>query len=428
MSGYRLLHREQVLEEGTAIWSLVTTPLICRRGGNTNNNAATTTTTTTTSATPLTWRLWMACSDGLIRSYVVNEVSMEQKETSLTASALSFGEHPTHVLTPETDDASSSSVALGCASVSIVRNYAGEDDVAGNVIVAGMDLSGILRIWELDENLDEAFDPNTSSSSTSPIKLKPKVELDLPNATGTAVTLASPRTVMPHLKVLLVAVAFLDGSVALVSTGIPVPTTLEDDIIKVPEAGTIVGSWGTGSALACRLVFRPHGAQLAVSRQDGTVDLIPIVDNSSNTKQRLHRLSQLAKSPSRALTFTTDGHLMIAGNDQGRLIIWDVTRSNGIPTVVNHQVEAASNSSWLWQLSPLDGRRFVSLATDKTIRVWQVDQVHHQPLHSFTSSDDIRLWSVSLATLDSNTNPHPPRMVAGSENGWILVYSLVEKI
>lgn len=420
MSGYRLIHREQLLGEDTAVWSLVSTPLICRR------SVATTDKSTATSEA-LSWRLWAGCSDGLIRTYKVNEVSLAQKESSLTASALSFGEQPTHILKPS---AAKSAVALGCASLSILRNYAGEDDAAGNVVVAGMDLAGIARLWELDENFDQDEGETATDKSSSAVELLPTVELTLPQATGTSLALAPPRSIMPDLKCLLIAVAFLDGSVSLVSTGIKVPTAVDDGKLRLPEAGTVVQSWSPGAPLACRLVFRPNMPQLAVSRQDGTIDLVPISSSASTeeSKQRLHRLSQLATAPSRALSFTTDGSLLVAGNDQGRLMIWDVARPSGVPAVVNHQVEATAGSSWLWQLSPLDGRRFLSLATDRTIRVWQVDQIHHQPLHSFTSSDDIRLWSISGQALESNHNPHPPRMVAGSENGWLQVYSLVEKV
>lgn len=439
MSGYRLIHREQVLDEETAIWSLVTTPLLgrCRTPPQQHATAA------ADADESLSWRVWAACSDGYIRSYLVREVSLAQKESSLTASALRFGtttgeqqQHqqaqPSHILKLSSDE---TAVALGCASLSILRNYAGQDEAAGKVMVAGMDLSGILRIWELEENMDEQPPSQVQPSSSDhddPVVVRPIVELTLSQATGTTVALAPPRTILPNhhtTRTLLVAVAFLDGSVSLVSTGIPVPSTnmAQDPKAKLPPAGTIVDSWGTGSALACRLVFRPNVAQLAVSRQDGTVDLISINDNSNEAKQRLHRLSQLATSPSRALTFTTDGNLMIAGNDQGRLVLWDVSRPNGVPAVVNHRASAVAGSAWLWQLAPLDGRRFVSLATDKTIRVWQVDQVHNQPLHSFTSSDDIRLWSLSRPALESNRNPHPPRMVTGSENGWLQAYSLVEK-
>ena len=430
MSGYRLIHREQVLGQDTAVWSLVSTPLICRRA-----SSAAATAGSSSSSEALSWRVWAACSDGLIRTYLVKEVSLAQKESSLTASALDFGEQPTHILKPSSSssaETSSSSVALGCACLSILRNYAGEDDAAGNVIVAGMDISGILRLWELDENLDQ------SSSDDQQHDVAPLVELTVPQATGTAIALAPPRTIMPHLKCLLVAVALLDGSVSLISTGIAVPTTTTTaaDAQQVPAAGTVVESWSTGSALACRLVFRPNMAQLAVSRQDGTVDLIPMSSSSSTAptpeeggKQRLHRLSHLTAAPARALTFTTDGALLIAGNDHGRIIIWDVTRPNGVPAIVNHQVQATTGTSaWLWQFAAVDGRRFLSLATDRTIRVWQVDQIHHQPLHSFTSSDDIRLWSISRPALGSKTNPHPPRLVAGSENGWLQVYSLVEKV
>jgi hypothetical protein len=345
MSGYRLIHREQVMGEDVAVWSLVTTPLIGKRpAADVADEAA------------LSWRIFAGCSDGYIRSFVVKEVSLSEREASLTASALSFGEGPTHILEPVT----ASSVALGCASVSVLRNYAGEDDNAGNVVVAGMDLSGIVRIWEFDEN-----DLEKLSLARDPVHVPSKIEFQCDQATGTELALAPPRTILPQLGCLVVAVAYLDGTVSILSTGIPIPSKVENAKQTIPEAGTVLQSWGTGSALACRLVFRPGVSQLAASRHDGTVDLIPIDNGNGEPKQRLHRLSQLVSSPARSLAFTTDGHLLIAGNEK-HLVVWDVTRPNGVPAIVNHQVDATAGSAWLWQLVPLDARRFISLATDKT--------------------------------------------------------------
>ena len=410
MSGYRLIHRERILGEDIAIWSSALTPLIRRRKATRTKNGD----------EAISWRFWAACSDGLIRVYLVREVSISQKETELTASAISFGEDPTHILRPSSEN----SGVLGCTSLSILRNYAGDDDSAGNVIIAGMDLSGTIRIWELDENFDEElYDQGSKAHSEIP----PKVELELQGATGTAVALGPPRTVIPQLKCLIAAVAFQDGTVSLVSTGIAVPNAVQDKKYTVPEPGTILNSWGAGSAMACRLVFRPDHAQLAVSRQDGTVDVIAL-SATDQTTERLHRLSPLVTSPSRGLAFTTDGQMMIAGNDQGRLTIWDLSEPNRIPAIANHQVGGTSGNSWLWQIAPVDGRRFASLATDSTIKIWQVDQVHHQPLHIFASSDDIRLWSISMQALKFGDVQNPLRLVAGSESGWVMVYSMVDKV
>jgi WD40 repeat protein len=415
MSGYRLIHRQQVLPSDVAVWSLVTTPLLAK--GLPPGSAG---------VAASAWRLWAACSDGLIRVYRVDEVSLAQKEASLTASALTLGTAPTHLLVSnDTDDDAATTASLGYAALDLQRNHAGQDEAAGDVLVAGMDLGGVLRIWTMDEFLD---DSTATEAEVTPTRVSPTVEITLAKCTGTLVRWAPPRFM--NSSVLLVAVAFLDGSVSLVSTGLAVAQHAEatSTSTKLFAAGTILASWGSGLPLACRLCFRPQTAQLAVSRQDGSIELI---DTSSTDKARgrVHRLSQLAPAPARALCFTTDGHLLVGGNDLGRLVVWDVSRP-ATPAVVNHQSQASGKGSaaWLWQVVPLDERRLVTLATDASLAVWQVDSLHHQPLHAFGGGgDDLKLWSVSVRGLPGARLAHPPRLVAGSENGCFQVYSIVEK-
>jgi WD40 repeat protein len=417
MSGYRLIHREQVLPEDVAVWSLVTTPLLSK-GLPLGATAA---------SSAEAWRLWAACSDGLIRVYRVHEVSLAQKEASLTAAALTFGTAPTHLLVASdaADDDTTTTAALGYAALDLQRNHAGQDEAAGDVLVVGMDLGGVLRIWTLDEFLDDAADSNLQTEA--PTRVPPTVEIPLPQATGTLVQWAPPRFMKS--SVLLVAVAFLDGSVALVSTGLAVAQHDAEatSTTKLPAAGTVMASWGSGLPLACCLCFRPQTAQLAVSRQDGSVELIDHTSIDNSRRGRVHRLSQLATAPARALCFTTDGHLLVGGNDLGRLVVWDVSRTPA--AVVNHQSQACKGSAaWLWHVVPLDDRRLVTLATDASLSVWQVDSLHHQPLHAFGGGGDaLKLWSVSRRGLPGARLSHPPRLVAGSENGCFQVYSIVEK-
>jgi hypothetical protein len=177
---------------------------------------------------------------------------------------------------------------------------------------------------------------------------------------------------------LLVAAGSIDGTIALVSTGIPTrnqrpqqQTNDDEDIndtsssetapIAAP-AGTIVQVWGNddhdGNNSSSRgletkkkaafllpvpmvLAWQPANSTsrststLAVGRWDGHVDVYCYISSSSSSSSsipalpppRRFRLNDLMMgSPVRAVTYMTNGHLLIAGNDHGNLCLWDCSR------------------------------------------------------------------------------------------------------
>ena len=171
MSGYRSLHREQILGKDTAIWSVQATPLLTK-------------TKTTTTA----WRIWTASSDGYVRSYTATESSIQ--DDALDASALTLS--CTHLLLgqtqqqPQSSDAvdgdnvddnvdavpptpapATQAQALGCTRVCTVRNYVGDDALAGDLVVVSLGLSGVCRVWKFASEWDEKQQEQGSSAATA---------------------------------------------------------------------------------------------------------------------------------------------------------------------------------------------------------------------------------------------------------------------
>jgi len=238
MSGYRSLHREQVLprddvllvpsdddqEQDTtaapapAIWSCQATPLLLSSASSPSEQR---------------WRIWTASSDGGVRSYVAAPPSRDD-EDSLNASALHL--HCSHLLTSKQQQQPS---RLGCSVVHAVRNYAGEDDDAGDLVLACLELAGTVRLWKFAADWDDATATNNNAADPAPPKSIPcRAEFVVKQATGTTLQLAPPRIIASSSATeMVVAVGCLDGTIALLSTGIPTPNNND----KEPSvAGTVL--------------------------------------------------------------------------------------------------------------------------------------------------------------------------------------------
>lgn len=163
------------------------------------------------------------------------------------------------------------------------------------------------------------------------------------------------------------------------------------------------------------LAWHPvHAETLVVGRQDGVLDIL------SSTKRNQHKLLRLNTSPARAVAYTPDGNLLVAGNDAGMLCVWDVGRgATTAPVLVHHVLQA--HKSWMLDLCTLaDSRRFVTVGAERQMHVWSVGQLT-QPLHTFQLDGSV--WTVSLLRNNSNELVSP-RMVTGSDTGWLQVFSM----
>jgi hypothetical protein len=238
MSGFRSIHREQVSlpsssNEETAIWCVQVTPLLKRSSVTTaaNHLAA----APSSSSEPV-WRIWTANSDGSVRSYTAAEASHSNstKNTvdhdasadaaavtttldTLTASAIQL--HCTHSLVGGRHNSLSSSM-LGCTQLCTIRNYIGEDDTAGDLVVLALGLSGTCRVWVFTDDWDDHQAPSLSKADNAPPpprNVPCLAEFTVDNATGT--TMAT-KVVAATWQTIVVAVGCLDGTIAIVDTGI----------------------------------------------------------------------------------------------------------------------------------------------------------------------------------------------------------------
>jgi hypothetical protein len=167
MSGYRSLHRETV--GSYPIWNTATSPVLGK-----------------SKAQAPKWRIFTACGDGLVRAYLVQEKSLETQKDVLDASACTC--RATHVLLGKGQEAHQTT-ALGCTQVEVARNYVGDDDMAGDLLVVSMDLAGKVRIWQLPEDMDK----NPPLSESTEVSLLSAVsEFTVENATGTCMKIVPP--------------------------------------------------------------------------------------------------------------------------------------------------------------------------------------------------------------------------------------------
>ena len=367
MSGYRSLHREQVGE--SPIWQVQSS--ILQPSGT-------------------AWCLWTASADGCVRVYRVQEKGVQDE---LNASALTLTCTHAFIGASQVYPPPTSSL-LGCSQVCVGRNYVGEDDMAGDLVITSLELAGRVRVWTCDPSL---FDSTVEENA--PVRLTATHEFTVEGATGTALAYCPPN-ISGHGNV-LVAVACLDGSVAMVSTGLSTPSATKD----ASPAGTVLDKWGSGS-IAMSLVWHPSQHILVVGRKDGVIDIIPA------TKKGQHRLLRHS-SPVRAVAYTPDAELLITGSDEGLLCVWDVNRK--APTLVHHVVQA--HTSWILSISAMaDSRRFLTCGADRKIHIWSVGQIY-APMHTFQSDNTV--WTTHVTP-----QRDPQRLITGSENGWLQIYSL----
>ena len=434
MSGYRSLHREKICS--CPIWHVETSNLLAKPSSIATHRMATTP-AGDGGAGGTSWRIWVACGDGVVRGFIVQEKSITQKGEGdpLDASACTCS--CTHVLLGKGQEGQlkeSPPMAMGCTQVQLCRNYVGDDDLAGDLLVVSLELSGIVRVWSLPEGMDEDFlqqstGVNNSSSSSPPQEQKVSAmhEFLVEDATGTFLSVC-PVHVEGDGDV-KIAVACLDGSIAIVSTGVATPKSTKE----ASPAGTILDRWthrDTNGSIALGGSWHPSTRScLAISRQDGLVEILLL-----ELKRHLRLMHH--EAPVRAVSYTPDGHLLLSASDDGMVCVWDVSRGGASgtqqPVLVHHQVQA--HTSWIFSLAPLqDSRRFVSCGADRRLNVWNVGQMD---LPAYTYTTDQTAWSIH-ATNSRNRRleqgqPHtainsakpPSRLVSGSEDGSLQIYSL----
>ncbi len=168
---------------------------------------------------------------------------------------------------------------------------------------------------------------------------------------------------------------------------------------------TIVGHNGAIFALA----FDPAGQVLASASADQTVKLWRVSDGL-----RLDTLNQ-PQGELNAVAFTPDGtHILAAGNDR-RIHLWRYLSTNTPalnPVVASRFAHEAAVTALAISR---DGRRLVSTAADRTLKLWSLPDLTE--LHAWPVQPDV---AVALAF-----DPHRARFAAGRMDGSVAVYEAV---
>ena len=194
-------------------------------------------------------------------------------------------------------------------------------------------------------------------------------------------------------------------------------------------------------SLVCQLNASLSTISFAVGRQDGTIDLyrFQLQKQQQQQKQQQYRMNQLIGYPVRSIDYTDDGQLLIAGNDDGTICLWDIgrTTNDGVPVLVHHILNSNNhNNGWIVSLRSIyDNRRFVAMTIGTpTVSIWKLGQSiqQQQPIHTFQL--DTQCWtmdrySTGVGTGVENHQQQQQKqsfLVCASENGYIQIFTVDE--
>ena len=366
--GYRTSHREQLLKDEAPIWQVRALSF---------------------SRSTSVWTLLVAAADGIVRIFRVSEKTASNE---LDASALSL--ESTHVLLGTNQVyAPPSQSSIGCCQCQVIRNYIGDDDMSGDFVVVALDIIGTMRVWIFQE------DHFNQEVLDTPNQMRSLHEFVIMDATGTLMAVCPPN--LHGQGDLKVAVACLDGAIAIVALGIATPQAKT----KESSPGTILDRLGSGST-PLSLCWHPNDVTIAVGRIDGLVELVHLTHKSH------HRLTHHSE-PVRAVDFTPDGALLITGCDGGHLAVWDI---GGDQKMLVHHVMHA-HTTWVLGICAMsDSQRFATTGADGKIHIWTLNTLH-SPTRTFHI--DQCNWTIALTK-----NKEPQRLVSGSDKGWLHIFTL----
>ena len=369
-------------------------------------------------------RFLVSSADGLIRAYKFVEKSGWKPSESLESSSplqLSLS----HILLPDMDSVyppDEGLVSLGSKCVDVIRNYTGEDVNAGGEIIASLRLDGKVSIWTRDEQ--PLYDLNDTDTTAGGIITRPHFEFHIKDAVGTTMALLPPQQTGYSKDGVCMLVGCFDGSVTMYSTGVTIPSTFKGEKPTV-ECGRMVDTVGEGNSLPTALCVHPSlPYTFAVGRKDGIIDLFSavILDDTSSFNhsygsfRRIHRLTHAVSVPIRALSYTRDGCLLIAGNDDGNIFIYDTSSPKQRIVRLVSSIFGAHKGFILSITSLPDSKRLFSSSVDQTVKVWDVASPYSGALHTFDAGHTDMIWGVVCS-------PDGRRCVSCGDDGLIQVYA-----
>lgn len=422
MSGYRTIHRQAIQSSEEDLtneptWSLCFSP--CNQTHSQTRNS-----TTSSQVAPL--RLLTSSADGVIRAFkLCDKTSIGDKDV-LDASALTMNLEqillPTsNMKYPRSKEEKELKLSLGSAVVSSIRNYVGEDPKAGGEVSAAIRLDGHISIWKREE---QPIYPESSDELKADTEIvEPLHEFKEQSATGTTLLLLPPQLTGYSRHGVVMMVGCLDGSVAFICTGVGMPDISKgNDDSKAGEPGMVLDRVGSGSCPMSFAIQSQAYMTFAVGRKNGIIDVYSSYskdtykqrDGMFGNFRRCHRLNQNEGAPTRALSYTPDGSLLISGCDDGHIYMYDTSsfQQNESILLVG---SLNGHKSFIFSISVLpDSRRFLTSSADKTVKVWDVSAPNSGTVHTFEGNDMI--WDVCCS--DDGR-----RSVSSGDDGMIQIYS-----
>lgn len=325
---------------------------------------------------------------------------------------------------------------LGFAALDLVRNYSGADTTAGNEVVVASHLGGRVCVWvRLDQLLIDkgvtVADVNHNATGEEGMRfIRPQVEFTVNSATGTSLAIRPPSLANYYSMEdtdILVALGCANGAVVLCksnvlaarsgagtagSSGTAVvgdASSSSGETIKIlskSTPGEIVATIGGGHACVMSLAFHPTSPNsFVVGRKDGTIDIYSsaTVDLSF---RRMHRFLH-SSFPVRALAFSqSDGALLFAGDDNGKLYSYDAScnnaRTNMSAPVKLVACALTAHKGWVMNLTPFpDGKRVATCGSDRSVKVWDCGMglASSTPVHSFEGVHDGLVWGLDCGRI-----------------------------
>ncbi len=381
----------------------------------------------------------MAGASNLIQCYTLTDRTTKDSSTNdvLDASVLTVtcaeclvsGDDYRAAITAAAAPSSATNTTLGYAALDIVRNYCGEDEIAGDEVVMASRLGGQVCIWVRRHTMEA----NEEEVSTTTQYIRPNAEFVVPSATGTTLAIRPPSlanyyNLCENRDDILVGLGCADGAVVLCKTSVlsarPGGRTTVDggggdgaaDILSMSTTetpGKVIASVGSGHACVLSLRFHPSCPNsFVVGRKDGTIDIYssPVSTTTTTgelTFRRMHHLLH-ASSPVRALSFSSpDGALLFAADDDGHLYSYDASCNNE-QTNMSAPVKLvacaiSAHRGWVMDVCSFpDGRRLASCGSDRSIKVWDCGNglASSTPVHSFEGLHDGLVWGVDCSRLD----------------------------